>query len=299
MQPDAARENGFMSTSQTNAPPDTVVLIHGLWMTPLAWEHWVSRYEERGFRVLTPGYPGVEGGTSGVAALRADPACLANVGVREVIDHLTEVVSGLVTPPILMGHSFGGAFVQLLLDAGLGAAGVSIDGAGVKGVLAMPLSEIRATFPALKSPADRHRGVPITPEEFHYAFTNTLTEAASKAAYDRYAVPVSGRILFEGGFADVTPHAATTYNFANDDRAPLLFISGGSDRILPASVQRENYDKNASHSTAITAYKLFSGRDHFTCGEPGWEAVADFALGWALDPIAGLIGERERQPIGG
>ena len=288
-----------MTASQTNGAPDTVVLIHGLWMTPLAWEHWVSRYEERGFRVLTPGYPGIEGGTSGVGALRADPACLANVGVREAMDHLTEVVCDLVTPPILMGHSSGGAFAQLLLDAGLGAAGVSIDGAGVKGVLATPLSQTRATFPVLKSPADRDRGVPITSEEFRYAFTNTLSEKASKAAYDRYAVPASGRILFEGGFSNVTPQASTTYNFANDDRAPLLFISGGSDQILPPAVQRENYDKNSRHSSAITAYKLFPGRDHFTCGEPGWEAVADLALGWALDPIAGVIDERARQAIGG
>jgi pimeloyl-ACP methyl ester carboxylesterase len=290
--------DGLMSTSQTAAPPDTVVLIHGLWMTPLAWEHWVSRYEERGFKVLTPGYPGVEGGTSGVAALRADPACLANVGVREVMDHLAEVVSGLVTQPILMGHSFGGAFVQLLLDAGLGAAGVSIHGAGVNGAPAAPQSRIGATLPVLKDPANRHRGVLLTPEEFHSAFTNTLSEEASRAVHDRYAVPVSGRMLFEGGFANATPHAATTYTFANDDRAPLLFISGGSDKILPPAVQRENYD-NASHSSAITAYKLFAGRDHYTCGAPGWEAVADFALGWALDPSAGLSDERERQPIGG
>jgi pimeloyl-ACP methyl ester carboxylesterase len=291
--------DGLMSTSQAIAPPDTVVLIHGLWLTPLAWEHWVSRYEERGFRVLTPGYPGVEGGTSGVAALRADSACLTNVGVPEVMDHLAEVVSGLVTQPILIGHSFGGAFVQLLLDAGLGAAGVSIHGAGVNGAPAEPQSRIGATLPVLKDPANRHRGVLLTPEEFHSAFTNTLSEEASRAIYDRYAVPVSGRMLFEGGFANVTPDAATAYKFANDDRAPLLFISGGSDKILPPAVQRENYDKNASPSSAITAYKLFAGRDHYTCGAPGWEAVADFALGWALDPSAGLSDARGRQPIGG
>jgi fermentation-respiration switch protein FrsA (DUF1100 family) len=105
-------------------------------------------------------------------------------------------------------------------------------------------------------------------------------------------------MLFEGGFANVTPNAATTYNFANDDRAPLLFISGASDKILPPAVQRENYDRNSSHSSAITAYKLFPGRDHYTCGGPGWEAVADFALEWALDPSAGLSDARERQPIG-
>src|ERR1700728_4068356 len=197
----------------TDDSVETVVLIHGLWMTPLAWEDWLARYSARGIRVLTPGYPGVAGGTAGVAALRQDPSPLADLGVREVMDHLVDVVSELPNPPILMGHSFGGTFVQLLLDAGYGRAGVSIDGAAVKGVKALPFSEIRATFPVLKNPSNLRRAVPITPEQFHYAFTNTLTEEESQVAYDRYAVPVSGRILFQGGLANFTHDAATTYNF--------------------------------------------------------------------------------------
>ena len=258
-------------------------------MTPLAWEDWVTRYRSRGFEVLTPGYPGVAGGTAGVDSLRRDPAPLADLGVRDVMDHLVDEIAKLPSAPILMGHSFGGAFVQLLLDAGYGRAGVSIDGAAVKGVKALPFSEVRATFPVLKNPANLHRAVPITPEQFHYAFTNTLTAADSQAVYDRYAVPVPGRILFQGGLANFTHGAATTYNFANDDRAPLLFIAGGDDHILPPAVQHENYTTNAKHSTAITAFKLFPGRDHFTCGAPGWETVADFALNWALAPTAGEI----------
>ena len=269
------------------ATTKTVVLIHGLWMTPLSWEHWVARYEQRGIRLITPGYPGIESGTSGVEALRRDPTPLANLGVREVFDHLSEVITALDTKPIIMGHSFGGAFVQLLLDAGFGAAGVSIDGAAVKGVRALPFSEIKATFPVLHNPANLHRAVPITEKDFHYAFTNNLSVEESKAVYDRYAVPVSGRILFQGGFANFTPDAATTYNFANDDRAPLLFIAGGNDHILPPAVQHENFEKNAKHSRAVTAYKLFPGRCHYTCGEKGWEEVADFALDWALSPAAG------------
>jgi alpha-beta hydrolase superfamily lysophospholipase len=272
---------------ERDTQPDTVVLIHGLWMTPLAWEHWVTRYEQRGFKVIAPGYPGIEPGTEGVEALRRDASALANLGVREVFDHMAEVVSGLDTPPIILGHSFGGTFVQLLLDAGFGAAGVSIDGAAVKGVKALPFSEIKSTFPVLHNPANLHRAVPITEKEFHYAFTNNLSEAESKVVYDRYAVPVPGRILFQGGFANFTPHASTTYNFANDDRAPLLFIAGGNDHILPHAVQHENFEKNVKHSEAITAYRLFPGRSHYTCGEAGWEAVADFALDWALAPSAG------------
>ncbi|AWQ49183.1 alpha/beta hydrolase [Serratia marcescens] len=271
------------------AQTDTVVLIHGLWMTPLSWEHWITRYEQRGMRVIAPGYPGIEPGVAGVEALRRDPSPLANLGVREVYEHLAAIIGALDGKPIIMGHSFGGAFVQLLLDAGFGSAGISIDGAAVKGVKALPFSEIKATFPVLRNPANLHRAVPISEKEFHYAFTNNLSLDASKAVYDRYSVPVSGRMLFQGGLANFTPDAATTYNFANGDRAPLLFIAGGNDHILPPAVQRENYEKNAKGSQAISAYKLFPGRSHYTCGEQGWETVADFALDWAQAPVAGSL----------
>jgi pimeloyl-ACP methyl ester carboxylesterase len=268
---------------------DTIVLIHGLWMTPLAWEHWKTRYEARGFQVLTPGYPGIEPGEEGVAKLRADSSGIAHVGVREVMDSLTELVDALPTRPIIMGHSFGGTFAQLLVGQGYGAAGVSIDGAAVKGVLAMPVTEAKSVLPVLKDPANRHRAVPLTAKEFHYAFTNTLDEAASQEAYDRYAVPTPARILFDGGLANFTPHAATTYDFTDETRAPLLWISGGDDHILPTAVQEGNYKRNAKHSTAISAHKVFPGRDHYTCGEAGWEAVADFALDWALSPVSGEL----------
>lgn len=258
-------------------------------MTPLAWEHWVERYEARGVTVLTPGYPGIGQGEAGLRALRDNPDVVAGVGSREVIDHLTEVIGKLDRPPIIMGHSFGGTFAQLLVGLGFGSAGVSIDGAGVKGVKALPFSELRSTFPVLKNPANNKRAVALSPKEFHYAFTNTLTEEESRQAYDRYAAPTPGRILFQGGLANFTPDAATTYDFADDERSPLLFISGGSDHILPPAVQRENYEKNAKHSAAITAHKVFPGRDHFTCGEEGWQAVADFALDWALAPVAGEL----------
>ncbi|MFJ4165431.1 alpha/beta hydrolase [Microbacterium sp. NPDC089698] len=267
----------------------TVVLIHGLWMTPLSWERWVPRYEARGMTVVTPGYPGIPQGESGVAALREDPSPLAGLGVREVFDHLAQEIEKLDEKPIIMGHSFGGAFVQLLLDAGYGSAGVSIDGAAVKGVKALPLSEIKATLPVLGNPGNKNRAVPITEKEFHYAFTNNLTDEESKAVYDRYSVPVSGRMLFQGGLANFTPNATTTVDFANGDRAPLLFLSGGNDHILPPVVQRENYERWVKHSTAVTAYREFPGRSHYTCGEPGWEAVADLALDWALAPTTGML----------
>jgi pimeloyl-ACP methyl ester carboxylesterase len=216
---------------------NTVVLIHGLWMTPLAWEHWVTRYEARGFTVLTPGYPGIGQGEAGLQALRENPDAVAGVGVREIMDYLTDYIVKLDTAPIIMGHSFGGTFSQLLVGNGLGSAGVSIDGAAVKGINAMPLSEVRSVLPALDNPANINKASTLTPKQFHYAFTNAQDDAVSQHAYDRYSAPTPAKVLFQGGFAAVTPHAATTFNFADDDRAPLLFISGGSDHILPTVVQ--------------------------------------------------------------
>jgi pimeloyl-ACP methyl ester carboxylesterase len=264
--------------------PDTVVLIHGIGTTPLSWENWVTHYERQGMKVVTPGYPGIAPGEAGVAAMRKDPSPLAGLGVREILAHLTEVINALPTKPIIIGHSFGGTFVQLLLDAGLGAAGVSINGGPVKGVTVLPFSEIRSVFPFLRNPANMKRAVPFSERQFHYAVTNNVTLEESQPVYDRYVIPVSGRMLFQAGFANFTPNAATTVDFAKHDRAPLLFIAGSDDHILPPTVQRQNYRKHARKSAAVTAYKLFEGRTHYTCGEVGWEAVADFALDWALAP---------------
>jgi pimeloyl-ACP methyl ester carboxylesterase len=264
----------------------TIVLVHGLWLTPRSWEGWKGRFESSGHQVLAPAWPRMQGE---VEDIRRDPSPLNGLGVREITDHYAEIVRGLDRPPIIMGHSFGGLVTELLLDRGLGAAGVAVSPAPIKGVLRLPLAQLRSALPALRNPANRNRTVELTPKQFHYAFTNAQDEAVSQHAYDRYSAPTPAKVLFQGGFAAVTPHAATTFNFADDDRAPLLFISGGSDHILPPVVQDHNYKKSAKHSTAIAAHTVFPGRDHYTCGEPGWEAVADFALDWALAPVSGEL----------
>ena len=261
-------------------PP--IVLIHGLWMTPLSWENWVARYEETGHRVLAPAWPGLD---RDVAALREDPSGLEHLGVTEILEHLEGVVQGLDEAPIIMGHSFGGLFTQLLLDRGHGVAGVAIDSAAAKGVLTLPPEQLRSAFPVLKSPLNNHRAVLLTPEEFHYAFTNTMTEEESLAVYERYAVPGPGRVLFQGALANFNPRAATHVDYRNDDRAPLLFIAGGEDHVVPAKVDEAQAKKYAK-SEAITEIKVFEGRSHFTIGQDGWEAVADYALEWATGHAA-------------
>lgn len=269
-------------TTQRSAP-DTIVLIHGLWMTPRCWERWVPYYERQGYRVLAPGYPGFE---VEVEARRADPSPIAKLTVPETVTHLAGVIDDLDRPPIIMGHSFGGTLTQLLLARGRGAAGVVINSAPTEGVLVNPPSQIKSLFPILKNPANHAKAVGFTPSEFRYAFTNTLSEAESAKVYDRYhiAAPASW-VWAYGVFANLKPGRQETWvDYRNADRAPLLFIAGGADNIMPPSVNRSN----AKHykSSAITDYKEFAGRSHYTIGEDGWEKVADYALSWAIDQTA-------------
>lgn len=262
------------------APPDTIVLIHGLWMTPRSWEHWVEHYEERGYSVLTPSWPGME---LEVEALNRDPSPIASLEIEPIVDHYDEFIRDLDSPPIIMGHSFGGAFTQLLLDRGLGVAGVGVASGTVKGVLDLPLSTIRATSPVLRNPFNRGRAIPLDEKQFHYAFANTLDREESDRLYHRYHVPAASTVLFEGAFANLHRHAPTEVNFLNDERAPLLFIAFGKDHVIPPSASRHNAEKYRE-SRAMTAFKEFPGRPHFP-GAPGWREVADYALDWALNPV--------------
>jgi len=274
---EAVVENAEPRIEQTSAKP-AIVLIHGLWMTPRSWEHWIARFERRGYEVIAPAYPGLE---VEVEALREDPAPIAALTVPQTLTHLETIIRGLDRPPILMGHSFGGVFVQLLLDRGLGASGVAIDSVPTEHVRVVPSSQIRASFPILNNPANHHRAVGFTPEQFHYAFTNTMSEEDSAKVYERYHVAAPGRWVWDGILANVTPgHQDTWVDYHNDNRAPLLFIAGGADHIMPPAVNKANAEKYAK-SGAHTDYHEFEGRDHFTCGAPGWEAVAGYALTWA------------------
>jgi pimeloyl-ACP methyl ester carboxylesterase len=272
----SASKEAVMSTDSTT--PDTIVLIHGFWVTPRSWEHWIERYEQAGYRVLAPAYPGFE---VEVEALNADTSPIAALTVPAVVEHLEAIVGELESPPILIGHSAGGTFVQLLLDHGFGAAGVAINSAPTEGVRVTPPSQIKSLFPALKNPANRHRAVGFTPKQWHYVFTNTFSEDESQALYERYHVPASGAILWGIVLANLEPgHQATWVDYKNDSRAPLLFISGGEDHLMPPSVQRSN----AKHykSKSITEVKEYEGRAHLLPAQEGWEEVADYALDWAL-----------------
>jgi pimeloyl-ACP methyl ester carboxylesterase len=263
--------------------PDTIVLIHGFWVTPRSWENWKTHYESRGFRVLTPTYPGFEGE---VEALNADPAPIAEITLPQIVEHLEGVVGALEKPPVLMGHSAGGTFTQLLLDHGYGAVGVVLNSAPTEGVKVTPLSQIRSTWAVLKNPANRHRAVGLTEEQWHYAFANTFDEEASRALYRRYHIPASGGILWNSVLANLMPGPQDAHvDYANDARPPLLFASGGEDHLMPPAVQRSN----AGHyrGDTVTEIREYPGYAHLLPAQEGWETIADEVLDWALAHATG------------
>ncbi|NLU73897.1 alpha/beta hydrolase [Streptomyces sp. HNM0575] len=261
--------------------PDTVVLIHGLWMTPLSWHDWVSYLEDRGYRVIAPTWPRMD---RPIEELRAHPSLVGGLGVTEVTDHHAELISRLDTPPIVMGHSVGGLVTQLLLDRGLGAAGVAIHPGQTKGVFGLPPAQLRAALPAVGNPFNLNRGVPLTPAQFHWGFANALSEEDAREAWSNHHVPAPARPLFQAALANFTPRAATRVDYRKADRAPLLFVAGDADRTVPASVVKENHRR---YKSGVTHYMEFPGRSHFTVGEKGWEEVVGRSLEWAVAHSAG------------
>jgi len=214
--------------------------------------------------------------------LRRQPETYADVGIRQIVDHYEKLVVDLECPPILVGHCFGGLVVQALLDRGLGACGVTIASAPIKGVWTLPYSTMRVVTPQLINPRNNHRAVPLTPAQFHYAFMHTATPEDSYRIYQRYAVPGIDHVLFQTELANFNPFAESAVNVRRNNRAPLLMIAAAKDHLIPPKVVKANV-KLYRHSCAVTEYKEFPDRTHFIIGQSGWQEVANYALDWARD----------------
>jgi pimeloyl-ACP methyl ester carboxylesterase len=259
--------------------PDTIVLVHGFWVTPRSWEHWITHYEAKGYKVIAPGYPGFE---VEVEALRENPQIIADVTVPAIIEKIEAILRELDRPPIIIGHSAGGAFTQILLDHGFGAAGVALNSAPTEGVKVVPFSQVKSTFPVLKSPANRHKAVGLTAEQWRYAFTNTFTEEESNALYERYHIPANGGILWGSVLANFQPGPQETWvDYKNDGRAPLLFVSGSEDHIMPPAIQQSNQKHYKSNT--VTEIREYEGYAHLLPAQKGWEQIADEVLAWAVE----------------
>jgi len=253
-----------------------VIFIHGLWLHATSWNPWVNLFTQHGYAPIAPGWPN-EAGT--VDEARANPDAVADQGIDDVTNHYAAIIETLDAPPIVIGHSFGGLITEKLLGQGIGAAGVAIDPAQIKGVLPLPLAQLRSGLPALANPANLHRAVTLTSKEFRYGFGNAVSEEESDALYEAWTIPSPAKPLFQAAAANFALHSEAKVNTGNIERGPLLLISGTADHTVPDVVTRSTL-KQYRDSTAITELKQFEGRGHSLVIDNRWHDVATAVLDW-------------------
>jgi pimeloyl-ACP methyl ester carboxylesterase len=268
-------EHELEQCRQANAagrPP--VVFIHGLWLLPSSWERWAALFEEHGYVALTPGWPD---DPETVEEANAHPEAFAGKSIGQVADHFEEIIRGLRTKPVIVGHSFGGLLTQMLAGRGLAAASVAIDPAPFRGVLPLPISALKSAFPVLGNPANRNRAVPLTYDQFRFGFANAVEEDEAKDLYETYAVPAGGKPLFQAAAANLNPWTEAKVDTKNPARGPLLIISGEKDNTVPWAVANASY-KQQQDNPGITEIVELEGRGHALTIDSGWHEVADTAL---------------------
>jgi non-heme chloroperoxidase len=273
MAPITSREQ--QQIDQANASDRTpVVFVHGLWLLAGSWDNWVGAFEEAGYAALSPGWPG---DPESVAEAKANPDLFAQQTIAGTADHYGQVIGRLSRKPAVIGHSFGGLLAQIIAGRGLSAATVSMSPAPYRGILPLPISSLRASFPVLSNPANRKRGVGLTPEQFRYGFGNVVNEQESQQLYDAYSVPGPGQSLFQAATANLNPGTQAKVDARNPARGPMLIVSADGDHTVPWAIAHASYKKQR-HNEGVTEITKMTGRGHSLTIDSGWREVADVAL---------------------
>ncbi|HYS30333.1 MAG TPA: alpha/beta hydrolase [Candidatus Limnocylindria bacterium] len=251
-----------------------VVFIHGLWLLPSSWDRWAAVFQEAGYTPLTPGWPD---DPETVGEAKAHPEVFANKTIGQVADHYADVIGQLKKKPAVIGHSFGGLLTQIIAGRGLAAVSVAIDPAPFRGVLPLPFSALKAASPVLGNPANRNRAVPLTYDQFRFAFANMVSADEAKELYETFAVPASGAPVFQAAAENLNPWTEAKVDSKRPDRGPLLIISGENDNTVPWAIANASYQKQ-KRNPGVTEIIKISNRGHALVIDSGWREVADKAL---------------------
>jgi pimeloyl-ACP methyl ester carboxylesterase len=251
-----------------------VVFVHGLWLLPSSWDRWRALFEEAGYTTLAPGWPD---DPNTVEEANAHPEVFAHKTVGQIADHYQDVIAKLAKRPALIGHSFGGLLVQILAGRGVADVTVAIDPAPFRGVLPLPISSLKSAAPVLGNPANHHRAVPLTYEQFRFAFANAVDEDEAKELFNNYAVPGSGVPLFQAATANLNPWTEVKVKTKNPARGPLLIMDGTKDHTVPWAIAKASYKKQ-KRNKGVTEIVKMHDRGHSLTIDHGWREVADTAL---------------------
>ncbi|TMC84594.1 MAG: alpha/beta hydrolase [Chloroflexi bacterium] len=251
-----------------------VVFIHGLWLLPSSWSRWATLFEDAGYTAVSPGWPD---DPETVADAKAHPGVFAGKTVGQVADHVDKIVRRLSKKPAVIGHSFGGLLAQIIAGRGLASVTVAIDPAPFRGVLPLPISALKSASPVLQNPANRSKAIPLTYEQFRFAFANAVSEDEAKQLYEEFAVPASGAPLFQAATANLNPWTEAKVNTINPDRGPLLIIDGEKDNTVPWAIANASY-KRQKRNPGVTEITKIAGRGHALTIDSGWKEVAETAL---------------------
>ena len=273
--PATVTEHEASQVERANASGLTpVMFVHGLWLLPSSWDRWAEVFETAGYIALTPGWPD---DPETAAEAKEHPETFAHKSIGQVADHFAEITSALARKPAIIGHSFGGLLAQILAGRGLAAVTVAIDPAPFRGVLPLPISALKSASAALNKPANRHRAVPLTYDQFRYAFANAVSEEEAKQLYEQFAVPASGLPLFQAAAANLNPWTEAKVDTKNPGRGPLLLISGENDHTVPWAITNASYKRQA-HNEGVTEITEMPGRGHALTIDSGWREVSGTAL---------------------
>jgi non-heme chloroperoxidase len=251
-----------------------VVFVHGLWLLASSWDPWRALFEEQGYVTLAPDWPD---DPATVEEGRDHPEIFAGKTIGSITSHFENVIKQLKTKPAIVGHSFGGLITQKLAGQGLASVSVPIDPAPFRGVLLLPLSSLKASWPVLSKPANRKKAIMLTEEQFRFAFANAVDEGEARELYEKFPVPGAGAPLFEAAFANVDPRTEAKVDYKAADRGPMKFISGGTDHTVPWAVTNAAYKKQKGNEAKTEIQEIHS-RGHSLVIDSGWKEVADVAL---------------------
>jgi pimeloyl-ACP methyl ester carboxylesterase len=250
-----------------------VVFVHGLWLLPSSWDRWAGVFEDAGYATVTAGWPD---DPETVEEAKAHPEVFANKSVGDIADYIEGIIGALDAKPAIVGHSFGGLLTQILAGRGLSRASVAISPAPFRGVLPLPISALRSSSAVLSNPANRHRAVPLTYDQFRYAFANVVDEDESKQLYEQFSVPGPGEPVFQAAAANLNPWTEVKVDTKSPERGPLLIISADKDHTVPWAIANASYKKQ-KHNDSVTEIVKVENRGHALTIDSGWREVAEAA----------------------